>query len=177
MSLETTNFFLGLGTVALQVVTAALFALYLFRDRVAELRWLTGLVRAWALPAAFVVSLSAVTMSLYYSEVLGVEPCPLCWWQRVFLYPQVILFGLALYWRDQSVAGYSIALSLVGAAFALYHHILQVMPSGTLPCPAATVSCAQRFVFEFGYITLPLMGLSIFAFLIVLMLFWAPKAK
>lgn len=170
MSLETTNFFLGLGTVALQVVTAALFALYLFRDRVAELRYITELARAFALPAAFIVSLSAVAMSLYYSEVLGVEPCPLCWWQRVFLYPQVILFGFALYWRDRSVAGYSIAFSLIGAAFALYHHILQVMP-GTLPCPAATVSCAQRFVFEFGYITLPLMGLSIFAILIVLMLF------
>ncbi|MBI4093999.1 disulfide bond formation protein B [Candidatus Kaiserbacteria bacterium] len=171
MSLETTNFFLGLGTVALQVATAALFALYLFRERVLELRRLAEFVRAWALPAAFALSLSATALSLYYSEVLGVEPCPLCWWQRIFVYPQVILLGLALYWRDYGIAGYSIALSLVGAGFALYHHVLQVMPSGTLPCPAAAVSCAQRFVFEFGYVTLPLMGLSLFAALIVLMLF------
>ncbi len=171
MDLATTNFVLALGAVALQIATVVLFVLYLVRNRVPELQTTVAHVKAWALPVAFALSLATMALSLYYSEFLGIEPCPLCWWQRIFLYPQVILLGIALYRRDTSIAVYSIALSVLGALFALYNHILQVMPSGTLPCPAATVSCAQRFVFEFGYITLPLMGLTMFAALIVLMLF------
>lgn len=171
MNLETTNFIFGLGTIALQGATVLLLLLYLVRNRVPELRFLVDLARTWALPAAFILALSTTAMSLYYSEVLLVEPCPLCWWQRIFVYPQTIILALALYSRDLSIARYSIALSVIGAGFALYHHVLQVMPAGSLPCPAAAVSCSQRFVFEFGFVTLPLMGLSVFAMLIVLMLF------
>ncbi|MBI5645117.1 disulfide bond formation protein B, partial [Candidatus Kaiserbacteria bacterium] len=108
--------------------------------------------------------------TLFYSDVLGIPPCVLCWWQRVFLYPQVVLFAIALWKKDHSIASYSIPLSIIGFAIGLYNHALQVLPSGTLPCPAQGVSCAQRFVFEFGYITFPMMAVTLFGFLIVLML-------
>src|SRR3989338_8612975 len=56
-----------------------------------------------ALPLTFIVSLTAVLGSLFYSEIIGFEPCVLCWWQRIFLYPIVIIAGTAL-WRGKSEA-------------------------------------------------------------------------
>ncbi len=175
MTLETTNFLLALGTLALQSATLVLIMVLFLRKKISELERVVAILGSWALWLGFLFSLGASAMTLYYSDVLGIEPCPLCWWQRIFLYPQVVIFAIALYRRDLAVTIYSIALSLIGAAFALYHHALQVLPAGTLPCPATGVSCAQRFVFEFGYITFPLMAISLFAFLIVLMLFARKK--
>ena len=86
------------------------------------------------------------------------------------MYPQAILFAVALWLKDRNVTLYSIFFSIIGFCIALYNHILQVLPSGTLPCPAmSSVSCSQRIIFEFGYVTFPLLGATIFAFLIVIM--------
>ena len=92
--------------------------------------------------------------------------------QRVFLWPQVILFLLALWKNDRSVADYSIGFSILGGIAALYQHYLQMGGGALIPCPASGAGdCAQRILFEFGYITFPLMSATLFAFLIVLMLF------
>ena len=172
LSAETLNFWLALGTVAMQVGTVALFALFFLRKRIAGFEGLVAFVRTWGMWLGLMIALFASALTLYYSEILGFPPCPLCWWQRVFLYPQVALFALALWRKERLIADYSIALSVVGLGFALYHHALQILPSGSLPCPAeGTVSCAQRFIFEFGYITFPMMAATLFAFLIALMLF------
>ncbi|PIR83976.1 hypothetical protein COU18_01035 [Candidatus Kaiserbacteria bacterium CG10_big_fil_rev_8_21_14_0_10_51_14] len=172
MPVEIFNTTLAFGTLALQIGAAALFAVFLFRNQLPSLEWKRALLAKWGLWIALALTLAASALTLFYSEVVGFPPCPLCWWQRVFLYPQVVLFALALWKHDRNVTLYSIALSVLGLGFALYHHALQVLPSGTLPCPAeGAVSCAQRFIFEFGYITFPLMSASLFAFLIVLMLF------
>ena len=168
---EAVNHLLAQGTVVLQIVTVFLFVLYFFRSH-KDVAVLKGYILRWGIPLAFVVSLGSSALTLFYSEVLGIEPCPLCWWQRVFLYPQVVLFAIALWKRDTLIASYSIALSFLGFCFAIYHHALQILPTGTLPCPATgEVSCAMRIMFEFGYITYPLMSATLFAFLIALMLF------
>src|SRR3989338_2063143 len=57
---------------------------------------------------ACLVSLIAVVSSLFYSEIVGFEPCVLCWWQRIFLYPLVVLFGIALWRKDRSVFIYAV---------------------------------------------------------------------
>lgn len=169
---ETINYLISLGVIAMQVGTVGLLASYLLRDRLPSLEWKRALLDKWGLLVGFVLTFAGSVLTLFYSEILGFPPCPLCWWQRIFLYPQVVLFVLALWKRDRDAAKYSIALSILGLGVSLYHHALQVLPSGSLPCPAeGTVSCAQRFVFEFGYITFPLMSATLFAFLIVLMLF------
>ena len=46
---------------------------------------------------AFIVALVSMCGSLYYSDVLGYEPCKMCWYQRICMYPEVLLLGLALY--------------------------------------------------------------------------------
>lgn len=170
MDLETANSLLGLATLLLQIVTAGFFVIYVLRRSGFSSR-IAPHIGAWGLWLAFLASFASSALTLYYSEILGIEPCPLCWWQRVFLYSQAVLFGVALWRRSSAVTMYSIALSVFGLGFALYHHALQVLPSGSLPCPATGVSCAARFMFELGYITYPLMAATLFAFLIILMLF------
>ncbi|QQG38359.1 MAG: disulfide bond formation protein B [Candidatus Kaiserbacteria bacterium] len=169
--LETVNYILGLKVIALQIVTLALLGLYLLKDRFPDLREAAGFVGRWGLWVGFFTALGASAVSLVHSTIFNLPPCPLCWWQRIFLYPQVFLFALALWKRDRGIADYSILLSVLGLGFALYHHALQMFPSSFAPCSAEGVSCVQILYLEFGYITYPLMAASAFAFLIVLMLF------
>jgi len=173
--IENTNYIFALGTVLLQVLSFALLIVFIFQKRVPLFRDVAAQVGAWGLWAAFGVTFAASVMAIFYSDVLGFDACPLCWWQRVFLVPQVFLLGLAAWKRDAYMAEYSIILSIFGAAIALYQHVLQMMPGSGLPCPATGTSCALRILFEFGYITFPLMAFSVFAFLIILMLFVRSK--
>ncbi len=169
MPTDTLNQILGTGTLALQVVTLGVIVALVLRTKITGLNDVVRQVGGVALPLAFVLSLVTAALTLYYSDVLGFEPCPLCWWQRVFLYPQVIIFALAL-WKGISFRLLSIVFSVLGLGVALYHHALQMLPAGSLPCPASGPSCSQITLLEFGYITYPLMAATLFAFLIVLMI-------
>ena len=173
MTVETINFLLALGTLALQIAGVAFLALFFLRKSIPDLEDVASLVGKWGLWLGFLLSLGAIALSLFYSEILGVLPCGLCWLQRVFLYPQALLFAVAIWKNDRSVADYSILFSIFGGVIALYQHYLQMGGASILPCPAVSTGadCAQRYLFEFGYITFPLMSFTIFAFLIILMLF------
>jgi disulfide bond formation protein DsbB len=171
LPLDTFNQFLAFATLALGVVTVALLAAYLFRLEVGSFVATSGV---WI---ALLAALGGIVGTLVHSELYGLPPCPLCWWQRIFLYPQAILFGLAIARRVSGetlrfVTDFSIGLSIVGLCIALYHHALQILPSGILPCPAeGSVSCGQILFLEFGFLTYPLMAAVLFAFLIILILF------
>ena len=172
MPVETLNYVLALGILGVQIVGAAFLALYFLQRRFTDLQDIAGLLSRWGMWLAFLLTLVATAMTLYYSEVLGFAPCGWCWVQRVFLWPQVLLFAVALYKQERAVADFSIAFSIFGGIAALYQHYLQMGGGALIPCPASGAGdCAQRILFEFGYITFPLMAATIFAFLIVLMLF------
>ncbi|HEY4487889.1 MAG TPA: disulfide bond formation protein B [Candidatus Paceibacterota bacterium] len=171
MTLEGLNTILAYGTVLAQLASVAILVA-LFAAKTSPLaRDALDLVARWGMWLSLVAVFVASALTLVYSEYFGLPPCPLCWWQRAFLYPQVVLIALGLYIRDRAAAFYACIFSVIGAGVALYHHLLQVMPAGSLPCPAeGTVSCAQRFVFEFGYITFPMMAFSIFVLLALVQL-------
>ena len=171
MSIETVNQLFGLAAIAMQIALVAFLAVYFLRSRYPFAQDISDSVSKFGLWIGLALSAGGWVLASYYSGVLGFEPCPLCWWQRIFLFPQAILFALALWKRDRTIADYSIALSIIGGGIALYHHALQTVGAGILPCPATGVSCAQRIIFEFGYITFPLIAASLFALLIVVMLF------
>ncbi len=171
MDVMTLNGALAAGTIVLQLLSAIVLGLLFVRTRVPEAERVLAAIRAWALPAGFLVALGGTVFSLYYSYAIGYAPCDLCWFQRVFLYPQAVLLGMAAWRRDIGASVYALALSIIGAGIAFYQHVLQITPSGALPCPAGDgPSCAQRLIFEFGYVTMPLMAFTLFLFLIVLLL-------
>lgn len=170
---EQLNFFVALGAVILQVGTLVLLAAFFLRKKVPLFETIANATGRWGLHIAFLLFVFAVTVSLYYSEVLGFDPCGLCWLQRVFVYPQAFLFAVAIWKKDSRIADYSITLSIFGAVIGLYQHYLQMGGPELVPCPASPVAvdCAKRIIFEFGYVTFPLVGFSMLAFAIVLMLF------
>jgi disulfide bond formation protein DsbB len=172
-SVENLNFLVGLGTLAIQGATLLLLVVFLLRKKSKSLMTLAGILRDTGLLIAFLLFLFSTGASLYYSDVLGFIPCGLCWLQRVFIFPQTVLFLIAIFKKDKGIAIYSIALSIFGAIVALYQHYLQVGGTSILPCPATVqaVECSKRILFEFGYITFPLVAFSVLAFAIVLMLF------
>ncbi|OGY68707.1 MAG: hypothetical protein A3B94_01990 [Candidatus Jacksonbacteria bacterium RIFCSPHIGHO2_02_FULL_43_10] len=110
--------------------------------------------------------------SLFYSEIAGYEPCQLCWWQRILMYPQVILLGVAWLKEDQGIVLYSIALSSLGALIAGYNYLLQIGFVPSIGCSAVgySINCSQRFVMQFGYITIPMMALTAFLLIISFMI-------
>jgi hypothetical protein len=118
-------------------------------------------ISKYALHIGFTLSLMSVVASLFYSEIAGFVPCALCWVQRIFIYPQMILFGVALKNDDRGVLKYSFPLTIIGGIFSLYHNYLYLGGSPAIPCDASA-TCTQRFVFEFGFMTIPLMATSLF---------------
>ena len=114
----------------------------------------------------------SVLVSLTYADIIGFEPCKLCWVQRIFLYPQAIILGLALWKKTKDAGIYCLYLSVIGGLIALYHFYGQSFNPSALPaCDAVGgVSCAVRFFVEFGYITIPMMSLTAFSLIIVSLL-------
>lgn len=120
---------------------------------------------------AWFVALLATTGSLYFSEVAGFEPCRLCWYQRIAMYPLVAIIAVAIVRRDPRPYLYVLPLSLAGLAIALYHNLLYfgVIPEGVSACRSG-VSCTTRFFEWFGFITIPFLSLTAFSVISVLML-------
>jgi len=114
---------------------------------------------------------AAVTMggSLYYSQVANFLPCELCWAQRICLYPFSIVLLVAALRRDRRVWTYVVPVAMIGSAIALYHVQLQAYPKQQSFC-AATVPCTTRYVWEFGFVSLPFMSLAASCFIIAMVL-------
>lgn len=122
---------------------------------------------------AFIVATVATLGSLGYSDILGYTPCKFCWYQRIFMYPQVVLLGLALWRKDWNIYFYSLVLSIIGGLIALNHYILQSTGTSLFPCSAIgqnATGCSKVFVMHLGYITIPLMAFS--AFLLMTLSVW-----
>ena len=118
---------------------------------------------------ALIIAVAATAGSLFYSEIAGYEPCKLCWFQRIFMYPLVILIGLAFIKKDLKFVMYPSVLAGIGAAISLYHNYVYYGGISLFPCDPFDLetSCTKVLVMEFGYITIPLMALT--AFLLILL--------
>ncbi|OGM18933.1 hypothetical protein A2686_03920 [Candidatus Woesebacteria bacterium RIFCSPHIGHO2_01_FULL_38_10] len=121
---------------------------------------------------SLIVSITATLGSLYFSEVADFTPCKLCWYQRIFMYPLPFIFASALIKKTKEVWNFVLPLSIVGAIIAAYHYYLQINPDALAPCSAIgfSVSCSDRFITYFGYITIPWMSLSAFLLISFFML-------
>lgn len=171
------NFLFAIGTVVCQIIAAALLLLLIIERFTQRKFRVLNFLGTYGIHFVFFISIASTAISLFYSEILGFVPCGLCWFQRIFLYPQIFMTAIALYKKDSKIADYLIGLSISGAIIALYQHYLQMGGSALVPCPASGADCAQRFLFEFGYITFPLMSFTIFMLMIALMITMKTRSK
>ncbi|MSR87950.1 MAG: disulfide bond formation protein B [Candidatus Zambryskibacteria bacterium] len=154
--------------VAVQIVLAVLLVSLFLKNKFAK--W----VGKYALILGFLVSFTAVSGSLFYSEIVGFEPCVLCWWQRIALYPMPILFLVALLNKDRGVFKYVVPLITLGGIVALYHSYVYWGGASILPCTVMGGACSKNFVYVFGgYINIPAMSLTVIISL--LLLAWSNK--
>lgn len=137
-------------------------------------RWLWG----YELWAVFVVTAVATGGSLFLSEVRGFIPCELCWFQRICMYPLVIVTLLAALRNDYRVARYLWPLPVVGGGVSVYHLLVENRVVGqTNACLAsAPGGCATKWIEEFGYMTIPTLALTGFVLALAFLLLAARDA-
>jgi disulfide bond formation protein DsbB len=124
---------------------------------------------------AWLIALVSTVGSLFFSEVMGLQPCVLCWYQRVAVYPLVLVIGAGIVMRDVRMKYYALPLCLAGLAVAVYHNLLYygLIPEAVTPC-AQGVPCTERQIEWLGFITIPLMGLAAFLGLTLCLLLYKP---
>lgn len=167
MSLVAVATFLALlGAVAV-VADLILLAGTMLMGREARAA-LRDLVSPYALPLAAVVAAVATTGSLYFSEVAHLEPCVLCWYQRIAMYPLVLLLGIAAVRRDTAVRPYVLALAGIGAVLSAYHIAVQRLPGVPSTSCSITAPCSALQVEVLGFVTIPVLALMAFGTILVL---------
>jgi len=130
--------------------------------------------RQLLLTFAWVVALVATLGSLYYSEVRLFLPCELCWYQRIFMYPQAIILAIALWRQDFGVWPYSLALSLIGGSISVLHLLEERFPNlFTLACKPP-VPCSVEYIPQFP---IPLQALIAFALIALSMALISREAR
>lgn len=128
------------------------------------------MTRPWSiLLMAWLVALAATVGALFIGEVMGMVPCQLCWYQRIFMFPLALLLGMACFSEDRRGAVYALPLALGGTAMAGYHTLLVagLIPKAWLPCSAG-VSCADQPLEILHGVQIP--WLSLIAFLAISLL-------
>lgn len=122
---------------------------------------------------ALIISLFALFGSLFYSEIAGYAPCELCWYQRIFMYPLVVILGIALIKKDYNITRYVIPLTIIGSLISFYHYAVQRWNASSF-CSIDGVACMSRVSFHYGYISIPIMALTAFV-LIAFFVYLADK--
>jgi disulfide bond formation protein DsbB len=120
--------------------------------------------RDWTLLfAAWLVAAVATAGSLFFSHVLEYPPCVLCWYQRICLFPLVVVLGLALFPLDRGVVRYALPLAGLGWLVAAYHNLVYagIVPESLAPC-AQGVSCREEYLELFGFLSIPMLALLAF---------------
>ncbi len=124
----------------------------------------------------FIIASIATLGSLFFSEVMQFVPCSMCWYQRIFMYPLVLIFLINLLYPDDKVFTYSFPVVIVGLFFAFYHNLLMfgVFPESVVPCVQG-VPCSTEYINWLGFITIPF--LSLIAYLAIFVLLIIGKRK
>ncbi len=169
-------------TVVLQVLLA-LVAVLALAALVAPgaRRWLRETletVRGGELWAAWAVALVATLGSLYFSEVADFVPCRLCWFQRIAMYPLAALLVIAALRREPRIGAlYALPFPVAGILVAGYHLYIEANPEAETPGCRIGAPCSVKWIDEFGYVTIPMLAITAFAAILVLLLMARANAR
>lgn len=149
------NTLAALGTIAIQIGIVATI-----------IGWVTGapFVRTIAKHSGMLIALifgAGVIMSFVYQYGFGYEPCLLCWYQRIFIIPIAILAWTRTLRTSKTLQTQLLILSSIGLAIAALHVYIDIFPTGLDICGTTGPSCLMRYVYEFGYITIPMMSFTV----------------
>lgn len=123
------------------------------------------------LQIALLVATLGTIGSLYFSEIMKLPPCSLCWYQRICMYPLVLILSIGIYKKDKNILNYALPLSLIGLGISLYHNLLYygILPESIQPCITG-ISCTTKQIEWFGFVSIPLLALSAFILINIILL-------
>lgn len=133
-------------------------------DRVQQSNWVL-IFACWLLATV------ATLGSLFFSEVMGHPPCVLCWYQRICMYPLVLILPAGLFPFDRNIVRYTIPLSLLGSLIAIFHLLVAAgyIPETIKPCTQG-IPCTEVQIVWFGFVTIPLLSALSFLLITVLLI-------
>lgn len=120
---------------------------------------------AWALVfTAWLIATMSTLGALFLSEVMGVAPCVLCWYQRIFMFPLVFVLATGLFPFDPKVVCYALPLAVTGWLIAMFHLLLTkgYIPESATPCTQG-IPCSQVEIEWFGFLTIQLLSVLSFS--------------
>ncbi len=123
------------------------------------------LIKEYGLLFAWIVSIIATLGSLYFSEIKGFIPCEFCWYQRILMYPQSIILGIAYFKKNNEIKSYLLPLSIIGACFSTVHYLQQKVGMFGDAC-TSLVPCSGQYINWFGFVTIPFLALTAFLMII-----------
>ncbi|HQR75960.1 MAG TPA: disulfide bond formation protein B [Burkholderiaceae bacterium] len=120
---------------------------------------------------SWLIALASTLGALFFSEVMELAPCVLCWYQRIAMFPLALMLGIALLPFDARVVRYALPLAVIGWAIALYHCLLYwgVVPKELVPCGQGA-DCTSAQMELAGFVTIPLLSLLAFSAIVFLLL-------
>jgi disulfide bond formation protein DsbB len=149
------NTLASLGIIALQLgIGIVLVGWFIQAPFIKHIARHAGLIVA-------IIFSSATLMSFIYQYGFGYEPCLLCWYQRIAIIPVALLAWTANLRTSTLLQTQVLILSVLGFSIALFHVFIDVFPTGIDICGVSGVSCTVRYIYEFGYITIPMMSLTV----------------
>ncbi len=121
---------------------------------------------------AWLVASASTLGSLFFSNVMNLPPCSLCWYQRIFMYPLVAVFFMGLFPFTASVLRFSLPLVIAGQLTAFYHNLLyyKILPASAAPCQQG-ISCTSVQIEWFGFVTIPFLSFTGFSLILLLLVF------
>ncbi len=120
--------------------------------------------------ACWMVASISTLGSLFFSEIMEFPPCVLCWYQRICMFPLVLILLVGLFPFDKSIVKYALPLAIVGWCFAFYHYLLYsgFIPESIQPCSQG-VACSETYIDLFGFLTIPMLSLISFSTIVALL--------
>ncbi len=136
---------------------------------------LASRVREYLIYAAWTQALIATLASLFLSEVMGFLPCILCWYQRILMYPLVIVIGMGILLRDPRIRYYVLPLTILGLGIGLYHNLLYygAIPEELHVCTSG-IPCETRWIEWFGFMGIPFASLTAFTIITLAVMWYKP---
>jgi disulfide bond formation protein DsbB len=126
---------------------------------------------AWMLIfGAWLVAAVSMLGALFFGEIMHLPPCVLCWYQRICMFPLVLILPAGLFPFDRKVIRCALPLAVIGWLFAVFHMLLiaGVIPESIKPCTQG-VPCSEKVIEWFGFVTIPLLSVAAFSAIIALL--------
>lgn len=163
------DLFTTTGAIVFVLVTATLFIIsYSKNEKAIKItRFFIKNSKCLILAASFM----AIVGSLIYSEIFKFEPCVLCWWQRIFIYPVFFISLVSIINKDKNPFQYINPLMWIALIISIYHNYLITVAGKAdafLCNPGTAGACSDRYVEIFSVIDIPFMALSVILFILVL---------